>query len=99
MRKIDFFIKAQEERLTLYRNKPSCKCTGCFNALKLGIVPTTFDDVKRLFNEQQKYDIVFSLEAPDYGTVFKDRRKSTSKQVRAEMLRANKERLERLLMK
>ena len=98
---IDFFENARKMEIRLYRSKESCNCGACRNELQFGITPTTDDDVQRLFNEQDKYGIEFTINMPDYPAVIygEARPKSNTKKIRAIQLTQNKIKLEKLFLK
>jgi hypothetical protein len=87
----DFFENAKRGVVTLYRSKESCNCGACKNDLKLGITPTSDDDVDRLFKEQEK-GIEFTITPPIYPAyIYNDAKpKTNSKKIRAMQLTQNK---------
>lgn len=97
---IEFFENAKKIGIRLYRSKESCNCGPCRNELQFGITPTSDDDVQRLFNEQDKYGIEFTIKMPDYPAVIygEARPKNNTKKIRAMQLTQNKRKLEEKLL-
>jgi hypothetical protein len=99
MRTKDFFRKAKESGVKIYRDRPSCNCGACKNELNLGLIVTTEEDIDRLYKEQDSHGVKFSFKNPENGTIFKMRMDKNSKKDRLIQLEKNKKRLEELFLK
>jgi hypothetical protein len=88
---IDFFTKAKQIGIRLFRNQPPCECRCCLNDLRLGIIPTTDDDVNRLFKEQE-LGVEFSTTQYDYSDIIfiEIKPKEKSKKIKAIQHNKNK---------